>query len=150
MRVLTSIWYWFLRRHWFIKLWIVLIIIGSISSIFDKSVSNDSLSVGDCVVDAGGLPTINSTTSITAPTSFEIVKCSNPKASAKVLYIEEMYKQDWTDTQWENYALSKCPEMSTSFTYPKGLLTNRFTCWLDESIAGYTINLVTETIQANS
>ena len=149
MNILMKIWQWFLRRNWFIKIWIILILIGSIISIFDKSVDNDSLSVGDCVVDAGGLP-INPTTHITAPTSFEIVKCSNPKASAKVLYIEEMYKQDWTDTQWENYALSNCPEMSTSYTYPEGGLSNRFTCWLDETAYGITINLVTNSIESNN
>ena len=149
MRVLTSIWYWFLRRHWFIKLWIVLIIIGSISSIFDKSVSNDSLSVGDCVVDAGSFPVLTES-AINAPTSFEIVDCSDVRATAKVKYVKEMYKQDWTTLQWQSYAEQQCPELYTSFTYPVGLISDKFTCWLNESIAGYTINLVTETIQANS
>jgi hypothetical protein len=150
MRVLTSIWYWFLRRHWFIKLWIVLIIIGSISSIFDNSVDNDSLSTGDCVVDAGIIPTANMQNSVSAPTSFEVVDCVDPRATAKVMDIKEMYKQDCTDKQWEAYANQHCPEMSTSFTYPKGLISDRFTCWLDEYAYGLRINLVTETIEETS
>jgi len=149
MKALNAIWRWYLRRNWFVKIWIVLIIIGAIGSILDKSVSNDSLSVGDCVIDAGILP-VSTESSVNAPTSFEIVDCSDVRATAKVKYIEEMYKQDWTTLQWESYAEQQCPGLYTSFTYPVGSISNRFTCWLDESIPGYTINLVTETVQANS
>jgi hypothetical protein len=147
MRVLTAIWQWFLRRHWFIKIWIVLIIISAIGSAFSNSVDNNSLSIGDCVVDAGIIPTANMENSVSAPTSFEVVDCMDPRATAKVLHIKEMYKQDWTDKQWQNYAGRQCPEMTTSFTYPKGLISDRFTCWLDEYAYGLRINLETETIE---
>jgi hypothetical protein len=149
MKALNAIWQWYLRRNWFVKIWIVLIIISAIGSSFDNSVSPDTLETGDCVVDAGG--PVAADAFINAPTSYEIIKCSDAKATAKVLYIKEMYKQDWTDKQWQSYAEMTCPSASTSFVYPvSGLIAGNFICWLDESIPGYTSNLVTETIQANS
>lgn len=147
MKALTAIWQWFLRRHWFIKIWIVLIIVGTIGSAFDNSVDNNSLSIGDCVVSAGISPTADMQGTVSAPTSFEVVDCADPEAAAKVLYIKEMYKQDWTDAQWEAYAIQQCPELTTSFTFPKGLISDRFTCWLDKYAFGYTIDLVTETVK---
>jgi hypothetical protein len=146
MKALTSIWQWFLRRHWFIKIWIVLIIISAIGSAFDNSVDDNSLSIGDCVVSAGVFP-VDVSSSVSAPTSFEVVECADSRATAKVKYIEEMYKQNWTYQQWQSYAELHCPEASTSFTYPAGGISDRFTCWLDESVLGYTFDLVTETIK---
>jgi len=132
MKYLISVKNWFLRRNWFIKLWIILIIFGFVVSLFNNKTHYNSLSVGDCVTESFSYAFVESidTEGIT-PTEYNVVKCNDPLANARVLYIDNNMSEqsDWTKSDWSFYAEANCPEPWTVYTYPTNWITKGFMCW---------------------